>query len=56
MKRLLKWMGYAVAALLLIVLGLVIATTVLYDRKRNRVVTLDVKGVTVASDEATRNE
>jgi mono/diheme cytochrome c family protein len=53
MKRLLKWLGYAVAVLVVIVLGLVIATTVLYDRKRNRVVTLDVKGVTVASDEAT---
>jgi mono/diheme cytochrome c family protein len=52
MKTLLKWIGGLVLLLVLIGGGLVIAADLLYDRKRDRVVTLDVKGVTVVSDEA----
>jgi mono/diheme cytochrome c family protein len=52
MKRVLKWIG-AIAALL-VVLGavLVVAVNVAYERKRDRIVALDVKGVTVVTDEA----
>ena len=52
MKKLLKWIGGLALLLVLIGGGLVIAANLLFDRKRDRVVTLDVKGVTVVSDEA----
>jgi len=52
MKKLLKWIGGLALLLVLIGGGLVIAANLLFDRKRDRVVTLDVKGVNVASDEA----
>lgn len=53
MKRLFKWIGGAVALLVVLGLGLVLAANVLYERKRDRVVVLDVKGVTVGTDDAT---
>lgn len=53
MKRWLKWLGFVVAALVVAVLGLVMAATVLYDRQRERVVKLQIKPVAVAGDEAT---
>jgi mono/diheme cytochrome c family protein len=49
MKRLLKWIGGLVAVLIVVGIGLVIAANLLYDRKRDRVITLDVKGVSVVS-------
>ena len=52
MKKLLKWIGGLALLLVLIGGGLVIASNLLFDRKRDRVVTLDIKGVTVVSDEA----
>jgi len=52
MKALFKWIGGLALLLVLIGGGLVIAANLLFDRKRDRVVTLDVKGVTVVSDEA----
>ncbi len=52
MKRLLKWIGGLVALLIVVGIGLAIAANVLYERKRDRVVTLTVKGVNVVSDEA----
>ena len=53
MKRLLKWIVGLVVLLLVVGIGLVIAANLLFDRKRDRVVKLDIKGVTVVSDEAT---
>ena len=38
MKRWLKWIGGAVALLILLALGLVLAANLLFDRKRDRVV------------------
>lgn len=52
MKTLFKWIGGLALLLVLIGGGLVIAANLLYDRKRDRVVTLDIKGVTVVNDEA----
>src|SRR4030095_12836015 len=53
MKKLLKWIGGGVAVLIVVGLGLVVAANVMYDRKRDRVVAVDVKGVKVVADEAT---
>ena len=52
MKKLLKWIGIVVALLVVVGIGLVIAANLLFDRKRDRVVTLDVKPVPVVSDAA----
>ena len=52
MKRLLKWIGGLAVLLVVVGGGLVIAANLLFDRKRDRVVALDVKGVAVVSDEA----
>ena len=52
MKKLLKWIG-AVAVLLLVAgLGLVIAANFLFERKRERVIELDVKTIPVVADAA----
>src|SRR4030095_7506318 len=53
MKKLLKWIGGGVAVLIVVGLGLVVAANVMYDRKRDRVVAVEVKGVKVVADEAT---
>ena len=53
MKKLLKWIGGLVVLLVVVGIGLVIAANLLFDRKRDRVVKLEVKGVTIGSDEAT---
>jgi mono/diheme cytochrome c family protein len=53
MKRLLKWIGGLAVLLVVVGIGLAIAANLLFDRKRDRVVKLDVKGVTVVSDELT---
>ena len=52
MKRVLKWIGGLVALLIVVGIGLAIAANLLYERKRDRVVTLTVKSVNVVSDEA----
>jgi mono/diheme cytochrome c family protein len=51
MRRVLKWIGGALAVLVVLVIALALAANIAYDRKRTRVVTLDVKGVAVVSDE-----
>ncbi len=52
MKRVWKWIGGVVSVLVVLVIVLVLAANFAYDRKRDRVVALDVKSVTVVSDEA----
>jgi mono/diheme cytochrome c family protein len=51
-KRALKWIGWVVGVLVLLGIALVLAANLAYERKRDRVVALDVKGVTVVGDEA----
>ena len=53
MKKLLKWIGGLVVLLVVVGIGLAVAANLLFDRKRDRVIQLEVKGVTVGSDEAT---
>ena len=53
MKKLLKWIGGLVVLLVVVGIGLVVAANLLFDRKRDRVIKLEAKGVTVGSDEAT---
>jgi mono/diheme cytochrome c family protein len=52
MKKLLKWMGGGVALLVVIGIGLVVATNLLFERKRDRVVKVDVKPIAVVADAA----
>ena len=52
MKKLLKWVGVVAALLAIVGIGLVIAATLLFDRKRERVIKLDVKPVSVVADAA----
>ncbi len=52
MKRLLKWIGIVVAVLVVVGIGLVFAASLLFEQKRNRVVKVDVKPVTVVADGA----
>jgi len=53
MKKLLKWIVGLVVLLVVVGIGLAIAANLLFDRKRDRIVKFDVKGVAVVSDEAT---
>ena len=43
MKKLLKWIGVVVAVLVVVGIGLVLAANLLFERKRERVIKLDVK-------------
>ena len=52
MKKLLKWIGVVIALLVIIGVGLVIAANLLFERKRDRVIQLDVKAVPVVADAA----
>lgn len=52
MKRLFKWIGIAVGVIVVVIIVLIVAANVTFDRKRERVVALDTKGVTVVSDDA----
>ena len=52
MKRVLKWIGVALVLLVIVGIGLVIAANVLFDRKRERVVKVDVKPISVVTDAA----
>jgi mono/diheme cytochrome c family protein len=52
MKKLLKWISGLAIVLVVVGIGLVVAANLLFDRKRERVTRVDVKGVTVVSDEA----
>jgi mono/diheme cytochrome c family protein len=52
MKRVLKWVGGAIALLVVVGIGLVIAAHVLFDRKRERIVKVDAKPIPVATDAA----
>jgi len=51
-KRLLKWIVGIVVLLVVAGIGLAIAANLLFDRKRDRVVAVDVRGMGVVSDEA----
>ena len=50
MKRVVKWIGIVIAVLVVVGIGLVLAANLLFDRKRDRVVKIDVKPVTVVAD------
>ena len=50
MKKLLKWAGIVLAVLVVVGIGLVVAANVLFDRKRERVIKVDVKPVRVVTD------
>ena len=52
MKKLLKWIGVAVAVLVIVGIGLVVAANLLFDRKRERVIKLDVNAIPVVADAA----
>src|SRR5829696_2238535 len=52
MKRTLKLIGIAVAVLLVAVVGLALAANLLFERKRERVVQVEVKSISVATDAA----
>jgi mono/diheme cytochrome c family protein len=52
MKKLLKWIGVVAAVLVVIGIGLVIAANLLFERKRERVIKLDVKTIPVVADPA----
>ena len=52
MKKLLKWVGVVVASLVIVGVGLVVAASMLYERKRERVIKLDIKAIPVVADAA----
>ena len=52
MKKLLKWIGIVVAVLVVIGIGLVLAANLLFERKRERVINVDVKAIPVVADAA----
>lgn len=52
MKRLLKWLGVVVVLLVVVGIGLVLAANMLFERKRERVIQLDVKPVPFVADAA----
>ena len=52
MSRVFRWVGMIVAVLVVVGLGLVLAANLLFERKRERVVNVDVKPVTVVADAA----
>lgn len=52
MRKVLKWIGIVAALLVVAGIGLVVAANMLFDRKRERVVKVDVKPVAVIADAA----
>ncbi len=52
MKKLLKWIGIVAALLVVVGIGLVLAANLLFERKRERVIKLDVKTISVVADAA----
>ena len=52
MKKLLKWIGIVAALLVVVGIGLVLAANLLFERKRERVIKLDVKTIPVVADAA----
>ncbi|HKO68908.1 MAG TPA: c-type cytochrome [Burkholderiaceae bacterium] len=52
MNRVFRWIGIIVAVLVVVGVGLVLAANLLFERKRERVVNVDVKPVTVVADAA----
>jgi len=52
MKKLLKWIGVVAAVLAVVGIGLVLAASLLFERKRERVIKLDVKTISVVADAA----
>ena len=52
MKKIFKWVGVVVALLGVIGIGLVIAANQLFERKRDRVIKVDVKPISVVADAA----
>lgn len=52
MNKLFKWMGVVVAVLVVVGIGLVLAANLLFERKRERVIKLDVKTIPVVVDAA----
>jgi len=52
MKKFLKWIGVVVALLVITGIGLVLAANLLFERKRERVINVDVKAIPVVADSA----
>jgi len=52
MKKLLKWVGGGVTLLVVVGIGLVLAANLFFQRKRERVIHLDVKALAVVADAA----
>jgi len=52
MKKFLKWIGVVVALLVITGIGLVLAANLLFERKRERVINVDVKAIPVVADPA----
>ncbi len=52
MRKLLKWIGVVAALLVIAGVGLVVAANLLFERKRERVIKLDIKAITVVADAA----
>jgi len=52
MRKFLKWIGVVVALLVITGIGLVLAANLLFERKRERVINVDVKAIPVVADPA----
>lgn len=52
MKRVLRWIGVVAALLVAVGIGLVVAANLLFERKRERIIQLDVKAIPVVADAA----
>ena len=52
MKKVVKWIGIVIAVVVVVGIGLVLAANLLFDRKLDRVIKLDIKPVTVVADTA----
>ena len=50
MKRLVKWIGVVIAVLVVVGIGVVLAANLMFERKRDRIVKIDVRSVTVVAD------
>ncbi|MGZ8994280.1 MAG: c-type cytochrome, partial [Burkholderiaceae bacterium] len=51
-EKLLKWVGVVAASLVTVGIGLVVAANLLFERKRERVIKLDIKAIPVVVDAA----
>ncbi|MEO8186814.1 MAG: c-type cytochrome, partial [Burkholderiaceae bacterium] len=52
MRKVVKWIGIVIAVLVVVGIVLVLAANLLFERKRDRVVKVDIKPITVVADTA----